>query len=90
MATPITCFLLLPLPPPLQMQQPTYLAGILLTLHQLAPENDKLVELQPEFELSTFPSSFTFFGPQRFEPYTKPAVYVPSAACCCSCSSRLT
>jgi hypothetical protein len=35
---------------PLQLQQPSYLAGMLMTLHQLAPENDKLVELQPQSE----------------------------------------
>jgi hypothetical protein len=33
------------LPLPLQLQLPSYLAGTLLTLHQLAPESDKLVEL---------------------------------------------
>jgi hypothetical protein len=32
----------------LQLQQPSFLAGILMTIHQLAPENDKLVELQPQ------------------------------------------
>jgi hypothetical protein len=32
----------------LQLQQPSSLAGILLTLHRLAPKNDKLTELQPQ------------------------------------------
>jgi hypothetical protein len=42
----IHCLFLLLLP--LQLQQPSYLAGILLTFHQLAPEKDKLTELRPQ------------------------------------------
>jgi hypothetical protein len=38
---------------PLQLQQPSYLAGVLMTLHQIAPESDKLVELQPRRKPST-------------------------------------
>jgi hypothetical protein len=39
----LPCLFLLLLP--LQLQQPSYLAGILLTFRQLAAGNDKLTEL---------------------------------------------
>jgi hypothetical protein len=57
----MSCMSLLLLP--LQLQQPSHLAGVLMTLHQLAPENDKLVELLLQTQLSPPESTFTCFQP---------------------------